>query len=412
MLFRFSLYGFLKNQRYFEPFLVLVLVDKGLSFASIGLLYAVRELTVNCFEIPSGAIADSWGRRNAMILAFVAYIASFLLFGMADQFPLIAAAMFLFGIGEAFRTGTHKAMIFAWLHLHGRIDERTKIYGYTRSWSKLGSAFSVVVATAIVIVSNGYEYVFYLAVIPYVICIINFLGYPSELNRASDDRPSIRDVMRRMVETFRDVLRRRNLRRVVVEGMAFDGTFGTVKDYLQPVLAAAAVFGAVAIIANSTLSATQQSAIFVGAAYLVLHLLSAVASRQAHHIPDMLGDEQRASRLYWAIGAALFLAIAIGAYREIISIVIGAFVLVHVLQNLWRPVLVSRLALSSSESQRATTLSIESMARRVVMMIVAPLLGWAVDAVTTHDIGGMFWPVGAVGAIVFLFFAITYRRSQ
>ena len=232
---------------------------------------------------------------------------------MADQFPLIAAAMFLFGLGEAFRTGTHNAMIFAWLHLHVRIEERTKIYGYTRSWSKLGSAFSVVVATAIVIVSNGYEYVFYLAVIPYVICIINFLGYPSELNRASDDRPSIRDVMRRMVETFRDVLRRRNLRRVVVEGMAFDGTFGTVKDYLQPVLAAAAVFGAVAIIANSTLSATQQSAIFVGAAYLVLHLLSAVASRQAHHIPDMLGDEQRASRLYWASGAALFLAIAIGA---------------------------------------------------------------------------------------------------
>ena len=107
----------------------------------------------------------------------------------------------------------------------------------------------------------------------------------------------------------------------------------------------------------------------------------------------------------------MFLAIAIGAYREMISIVIGAFVLVHVLQNLWRPVLVSRLALSSNESQRATTLSIESMARRVVMMIVAPLLGWAVDAVTTHDVGGMFWPVGAVGAIIFLFFAITYRRS-
>ena len=198
---------------------------------------------------------------------------------------------------------------------------------------------------------------------------------------------------------------------MVLEGMAFDGTFGTVKDYLQPVLAAPAVLGAVAIIANSTLSDMQRSAIFVGAAYLALHLLSAVASRKAHHIPGMLGDEQRASRLYWAIGAALFLAIAIGAYREVISIVVVAFVLVHVLQNLWRPVLVSRLALSSNESQRATTLSIESMARRVVMMILAPLLGWAVDAVTRHDVGGMFWPVGAVGAIIFLFFAITYRRS-
>ena len=37
MLFRFSLYGFLKNQRYFEPLLFLVLVDKGLSFTAIRL---------------------------------------------------------------------------------------------------------------------------------------------------------------------------------------------------------------------------------------------------------------------------------------------------------------------------------------------------------------------------------------
>ena len=36
MLFRFSLYGFLKNQRYFEPFLVLVFLEKGLRRADHG----------------------------------------------------------------------------------------------------------------------------------------------------------------------------------------------------------------------------------------------------------------------------------------------------------------------------------------------------------------------------------------
>ena len=56
MLFRFSLYGFLKNQRYFEAFLVLVFMDKGLSFFQIGLLVGFRELMVNLFEIPSGAV--------------------------------------------------------------------------------------------------------------------------------------------------------------------------------------------------------------------------------------------------------------------------------------------------------------------------------------------------------------------
>ena len=140
MLFRFSLYGFLKNQRYFEPFLILVFLEKGLSFFEIGLLIAFREVTVNLLEIPSGAIADVWGRRRSMILSFCAYIASFVIFGLARGVPPLFAAMFLFAIGEAFRTGTHKAMIFTWLSLEGRADERTRVYGYTRSWSKYGSA--------------------------------------------------------------------------------------------------------------------------------------------------------------------------------------------------------------------------------------------------------------------------------
>ena len=36
MLFRFCLYGFLKNQQYYEPFLILVFREKGLSFLQIG----------------------------------------------------------------------------------------------------------------------------------------------------------------------------------------------------------------------------------------------------------------------------------------------------------------------------------------------------------------------------------------
>jgi hypothetical protein len=34
MLFRFSLYGFLKNQQYYDPFLILAFLDKGLSRVS------------------------------------------------------------------------------------------------------------------------------------------------------------------------------------------------------------------------------------------------------------------------------------------------------------------------------------------------------------------------------------------
>ena len=135
MLFRFSLYGFLKNQRYFEPFLVLALLEKGMSFFAIGGLIAFRELATNLFEIPSGSIADLLGRRRAMLVSFGAYLLSFVLFWLAQQPVWLWPAMLLFSVGEAFRTGTHKAMIFEWLRQQGRTSEKTKVYGHTRSWS-------------------------------------------------------------------------------------------------------------------------------------------------------------------------------------------------------------------------------------------------------------------------------------
>ncbi|TFH33821.1 MAG: MFS transporter, partial [Dehalococcoidia bacterium] len=70
MLWRFSLYGFLKNQRYFEPFIILFFLQRGLSFTQIGFLIGFRELFINLAEIPSGAIADLFGRRRCMMLSF------------------------------------------------------------------------------------------------------------------------------------------------------------------------------------------------------------------------------------------------------------------------------------------------------------------------------------------------------
>ena len=139
MLRRFCLYGFIKNQKYFEPFLYLALLDK-LSFAGVGMLIGFREFCVIVMEAPSGAVADMLGRRRSMIISHVCYIAAFVTFALSTEAWRLFGAMFLFSIGEAFRTGTHKAMIFAWLTRENRGGEKIKIYGQTRGWSGLHSA--------------------------------------------------------------------------------------------------------------------------------------------------------------------------------------------------------------------------------------------------------------------------------
>ncbi len=411
MIFRFSLYGFLKNQRYFEPFLVLFFLDKGLSFTTIGLLVAFREATVNVLEIPSGAVADACGRRLSMILSFAAYVVSFTVFGFAEALPLFFAAMFFFAIGEAFRTGTHKAMIFEWLRLEGRTDERTRVYGYTRSWSQMGSALSGLLAAAIVLASGSYRLVFFLAAVPSALNIVNFLGYPKELDGAHEKARSPGEVVRHLREGLGEAFRQRPLRRLLLEAMGFEGVFAAVKDYLQPVLQTLTVAGLASIaLGGSELGEIRRTALLVGPVYFVLYLLSALASRKAHRLAPA-GGEERAARRLWAVALTVFGVLAAAAWNEATAILVAAFVVLHVLQNLWRPILITRFDVHSRQSQGATVLSIESQARRAATMVAAPLLGWAVDLVRLHGPGGAFWPLGALGTATALVFFVTARRE-
>ena len=46
-------------------------MSKGISFFEIGVLYAVREIAINIFEIPSGIISDAMGRRKTLASSLV-----------------------------------------------------------------------------------------------------------------------------------------------------------------------------------------------------------------------------------------------------------------------------------------------------------------------------------------------------
>lgn len=89
---KFCAYGFLRNLRFFEAFLVLFLLEKGLSYTEIGILYASREITINLCEIPSGIIADTYGRKTALAGALFLYIISFIVFYFSNIFWLFWVA--------------------------------------------------------------------------------------------------------------------------------------------------------------------------------------------------------------------------------------------------------------------------------------------------------------------------------
>ena len=392
MLFRFCLYGFLKNQRYFEAFWILAFLEQGLSYALIGALIGFREFSIVLMEVPTGAIADVVGRRWSMICSHLAYIAAFITFALTTSIPALFLGMFAFAVGEAFRTGTHKAMIFNWLIQAGREHEKTHVYGVTRSWSKIGSAVSVVIAAACVFLFQSYTLIFWLSVIPAALNIINFCGYPRDMVDEAGHTP-----LRQILITLRDAARRcftlPSLRTPITESLGFEGMFHASKDYLQPIIHQMVLSLPILLM----LADAQRTSVMIAVIYAVLHLLSSVAARYAGPVADRFGSPERAARWLWAAFTGSFLLLLAGTVTDQTGLSITSFILLAVLQNLWRPILVGRIADQTSASTLATVLSIESQAKSLGVAMLAPLLGVLVD----HSSAAYrFLPIAITGVVI------------
>ncbi|HED64328.1 MAG TPA: MFS transporter [Planctomycetes bacterium] len=415
MIRRFSLYGFLKNQQYYDYSLVLAFLAMGLDYATIGLLVGIREAATAVMEIPSGVLADRTGRRRALLVSLVSYILSFALFGALGlaaeagriaNGPLVASlavAMALFAVGEAFRSGTHKAMIFAWLRAEGRTDERVEVYGHTRSMAKLGSAVSVVIACTIIWWTGDFVSVFFFAIIPYLLNLLNIATYPASLDSIGEERVTARSLVRDLVASVRRALTRSELRRLLAEDMGFDGFFKVSKGYLQPILLTAALPLSAHLLGGLELNEAQRSVVLLGPVYVALFLLSATASRHAHRLVAPGRSPDAAAHRIWMGSALVFALIAWALWSAHAAVAIAGFALFYVLQNLWRPLLLSRLDQLSDVAEAATMLSVESQARSLFSLVLAPSLGLLVD-LAGGEPGGL-WPVPLVGLGLALVFA-------
>lgn len=108
----------------------------------------------------------------------------------------------------------------------------------------------------------------------------------------------------------------------------------------------------------------------------------------------------------------IFLLVILAGLTQRLWLVALAFILIYNLQNLWRPFLISRFDSYSREEQGATILSIESQSRRIVTMILAPLLGYGVDAIKNAQLHTEYALVGSLGLLSSLFFLYINAKRQ
>jgi len=377
MFYRFSAYGFLKNLRFFEPFILLFFRDAGLSFLEIGFLFSIRDLATNLLEVPTGVYADAFGRRRSMVMAFVAYILSFIIFYLFSGFALYAVGMVLFAFGEAFRTGTHKALILEYLRLNDMQHLKVEYYGHTRGASQLGSALNSLIAAALVFYSGDYRYVFIASILPYVVDLINLATYPPELDGELVElrRGTVGEQLRGTLQTFFGVFRDASAMRAILNSSGFDAFYKATKEYLQPILQAFALSLPILV----SVDGTKRSAAIIGIIYFGIYLLTSYASRNSARLGNQFSSVAQGINLTFLIGAAFLGVAGLSAQLQWNVVAILVFLGLYVLHNLRRPMNVAFISDQISNKVMAAGLSAESQFTTIFLAIISPILGALAD---------------------------------
>ncbi len=370
--YKFSAYGFLKNLRFFEPFLILYFLEKGITYFEIGTLYAVRELLVNLFEIPSGLVADALGRRRTMAFSLASYMCSFIIFFLSDVYIALAGAMVLYAVGDAFRTGTHKAMIYTYIGKNGMGHLKGLYYGHTRSWSQIGSAFSALIAAALVFYSGSYASVFLFTLIPYLIDFFLILSYPKDLDGTDvhQDR-TLREIFVLLFSSLAASLRRRSLLKGLLNQSLYSGYYKALKDYIQPMIVALTL----ATPFLSEYEQVQRSAFFTGIVYSLLYFGTSFASKKASFIASRYSSEGRALNAFFTFGAFCAMLSAAFYLLSVPLVSILLFFGIYVIENLRKPVGLSYLSSLMDESVLASSLSVESQLETLFAVIFSLIVG-------------------------------------
>ena len=370
--YKFCFYGFLKNLRFFDAFFILYLVDKGLPYTQIGLLYAVREIIVNVFEIPSGIIADTYGRKSSLVFSFLISIASFTVFYFSSNFWLFLLAFSLYGIADAFRSGTHKGMIMHYLKLNNWQNQKINYYGHTRSCSQKGSAISSLVAGVIVFYTGSISNIFLYSIFPYLINFLLILSYPKELNHSSENTKQNRGFLITF-KSFFATIKQAKVLKIINTSALHSAYIKSVKDYIQPIMIS---FILVLPFFND-IDITKKNGLFIGVFYFIIYLITSQASRTSYFIES----RQKKNIAY----ITLILGFSFGAISGLFYVYnmwlfsILAFVGIYIIENIRKPILTGYVADNVSNEILTSVMSAQSQLKTLITAILAFVFGLLAD---------------------------------
>jgi MFS family permease len=329
----------------------------GITFTRIFLLNAWFMFWNFLLEIPTGTIADRFGRKTSVALAALVAGVGALVYSSTPRFPVFLCGEVLFATAFTLMSGADEALVYDTLEQLGRSAESKRQFARLESF-KLAGIISGALCGSLIAARLGVRAPMLLQALP---CLLAFLMALS-LVEPGDGHGGARRAL-----AYHELLR---------SGIRFFRTHAVLRVLAADMVGSATIAWLIIWLYQPQLERVGIGIAFFGIMHAGMCIGQILLLNSIERVEALTGSRTRYLLLSAVVPgvAYLVLALAAGPVPTILAILAAATF------GLSRPALfISYMNKYIPSEQRATVLSTVSMLRTLAVAVLNPIAGWLID---------------------------------
>ncbi len=366
------LFQFVRNTSLSEAIWMLFLAARGMSLIEIGLLESIFHMTGMLMEVPTGFIADRYGRRISRVIGRVLGFFSCLVMIGSHGFWGFAGGFVLSALSFNLESGAGDALVYDSLAQADREDEYMKVRGRIEICYQLARMVSLIVGGAVATLSYNLAYGV-TAFIHLMAIGISLTFKEPEISKAEKGV----SLFQHMGQSLKAVWENRSILPYFLHLEVFSLYYTTLHFYFQ-----------------NFMKSEGYKEYQIGLILAVTSVFGVLIAAIAYKIEKGLG-EKKVVILTGFLPSLLFLMTAVTKAEPV------ALVLVAALEGFMFVVFGDYINKRIPSEHRATLLSFESMLFSIMMIVFFPIIG----AISEHY--GFKTAFGIIAALSLITGALT-----
>ena len=352
------------------PIVVIFFQENGLSLQEVMILQGMYSFMVATMEIPSGYLADVFGRKNTLILGGIFCFFGFLIISLSFSFWYFIIGEIILGIGSSFISGADSAILYDSLAESKKENEYTKVEGVAYGIGNFSEAIAGICGGLLAEISLRLPWNVQVVVAGLIIPFTFLLVEPKkhQQNKLAKSFKTIWQVVKfSLVEN-------KTLKWLIILSSSIGFSTLSLAWFAQPYF-----------------KSIDMPLKYFGFAWAFLNLTTGFSSINAYRMQGLFSKDSFLILLSLGISIPIFL---LSKSTTILGLIL--ITTVYIVRGLATPIMRTYINDLTPSNMRATVLSIRSFCIRVTFALMAPLMGWIVDI---YSLGQSFLLLGIIVGI-------------